>query len=105
MLFRSSLLAAADAEFGHAVASMRPGGWNAAAAAVAGYRDVQRADAASGVTPASDRLAELEGSAPRHPDRRQEGLGHALTPRVLHSSLTGKETTPILAPSSPFLPE
>ncbi len=85
---------------------MRPGDWNAAAtAAVAGYRDMQRADAASGVTPASDRLAELEGSETRHPDRRQHGSGHALTPRVLHSSLTGKGTTPILATPSTFLPE
>ena len=101
-----SLLAAADVEFGHAVASMRHGDWNAAAtAAVAGYRDVQRADAASGVTPASERLAELEGSAPRHPDRRQHGQGHAVAPRVLHSSMTGNGTTPILATPSGFSPE
>ncbi len=101
-----SLLAAADDEFGRAVAFMRRGDWNAAAtAAVAGYRDMQRADAASGVTPASDRLAELEGSAPRHPDRGQQGSGHAITPRVLHSSMTGKGTTPILVTPSTFSPE
>ena len=101
-----SLMATADAEFGRAVAEMRPGEWNAAATdAVAGYRDMQRADAASGVTPASDRLAELEGSAPRHPDRGQQGSGHAITPRVLHSSMTGKGTTPILVTPSGFSPE
>ena len=71
-----SLMARADGEFGTAVASMRRDDWNAAAtAAVAGYRDMQRADASSGVTPASDRLAELEGNEPRHPDRRQHDFG------------------------------
>ena len=101
-----ALLGRADGEFGTALVAMRRGDWNAAAtAAVAGYRDMQRADALSGVTPASNRLAELEGSAPRHPDRKQEGSGHALAPRVLHSTLTGKGTTPILATPSGFSPE
>ena len=71
-----ALLVKADFEFARALAAMHASDWTAAAtAAVAGYRDMQRADAAAGVTPASQRLAQLEG---------QNGNGNgrpALVPR------------------------
>ena len=66
----------ADLEFARALAAMHTSDWTAAAtAAVAGYRDMQRADAAVGVTPASQRLAQLEA-------QNGNGNGHpALVPR------------------------
>ena len=83
-----ALLTGADADFARDLAALHRGDWIAAAtAAVAGYDDIQRADALAGVVPASKRLAQLEqqsgsGSGPGKRPRNDESVAdtHAVNP-------------------------
>ena len=95
-----TLLRKADTEFRGAELSLRAGDWLAAARqAVRGYRDVQRADAAAGVTPASVQAAAnervlLSRGAAVHPSAAVRGaiakLRRIEAPRVVpHGVLVG----------------
>ncbi len=95
-------LAAADAEFSRAVAALHWSDWLAAAtAAVAGYNDMQRADAAVGVTPASQLLgkASAAGQAGNHGQRTPQARTPEArpTPTTLHLWLppTGTSRLPV----------
>jgi hypothetical protein len=77
-------LAQADADFARALAALHRSDWlGAATAAVAGYDQMQQADAAAGVTPASQLLGQTSTAATvghhaqRTPDQRK-------TPKTLH---------------------
>ena len=99
-------LAEADADFSRAVAALHQSDWLAAAtAAVAGYAEIQRADAAAGVTPASQLLpkadaagkASAAGKGGRHVRRTPEAR---TTPKALHLWLppAGKSQAPVAPP-------
>jgi hypothetical protein len=76
-------LAEADAEFSRAVAALHRSDWLAAAtAAVAGYAEMQRADAAVGVTPASQLLGKASAGKGGHQGQRTPEA--RTTPKTLH---------------------
>jgi hypothetical protein len=86
-------LAEADADFSRAVAALHRSDWLAAAtAAVAGYAEMQRADTAAGVTPASQLpgKASAAGKGGHHGRRTPEAR---TTPKTLHLWLPPAETS------------
>jgi hypothetical protein len=92
-------LTEADADFSRAVAALHQSDWLAAAtAAVAGYAEMQRADAAAGVTPASQvpgkagaaGKASAAGKGGHHVRRTPEAR---TTPKTLHLWLPPARTS------------
>jgi hypothetical protein len=78
-------LAEADAEFSRAVAALHRSDWLAAAtAAVAGYNDMQRADALAGVTPASQLLGKATAAGKGGGDHDGRTPETRTTPTTLH---------------------
>jgi hypothetical protein len=78
------LLAKGDAEFTAAVVALHTSDWiTAAVDAVAGYRNVQRADIATGLTPASARIAAITHTAESSVARAGHGAAIKRTSDVI----------------------
>jgi hypothetical protein len=97
-------LVQADLQFTKAIAELHRSDWLAAAtAAVAGYNDMQRADAAVGVTPASQLLGEA-GTAGNSGQGEQRTPETRITPTTLHLWLPSAVTSQVpVAPAASTL--
>ena len=97
-------LVRADLQFARAVVALHRSDWLAAATdAVAGYDDMQRADAAAGVTPASQLLGKASAAGAVGQDR-QLTPDARITPETLHLWLPPAGTTqaPVAPTVSPL---